>query len=263
MSDKPLTASPIYSDFAGIYDRQERYLQFSAKMAPAIIKALKERDVHPRSVLDLACGVGVAAEFFARLGLRVTGVDRSEEMLTLAGRRGSGLGIDWHLADIRDFVISDVVDLVTCMYDSLNYLSDIGEINKVFANVYRCLRPAGWFAFDIATVYALSKKWVGSSVMDANNIFENHQAAFDRNRKINTKVITVFTSAQESSGRFQEIHEERAFEMSEIETALRDAGFTLRGRYDSYHLTAPEPLSVRILYLAEKTSQPRPEVSYG
>ena len=45
---------------------------------------LRQEGLRPRTAVDLACGTGSVAVLLARQGLRVTGVDLSEDMLPVA-----------------------------------------------------------------------------------------------------------------------------------------------------------------------------------
>ncbi|MCD4848025.1 MAG: class I SAM-dependent methyltransferase, partial [Candidatus Aegiribacteria sp.] len=60
-------------------------------------------------ILDLCCGPGRFSIAMARRGFTVTGVDRTESLLEIAGRRTSleDLSIEWVLEDMRSFVRPD------------------------------------------------------------------------------------------------------------------------------------------------------------
>ncbi len=45
-------------------------------------------------------------------------------------------------------------DLVTCLDDAINYLTDVDDLLAAFASVHRVLDPAGLYVFDVNTMHA-------------------------------------------------------------------------------------------------------------
>jgi 2-polyprenyl-6-hydroxyphenyl methylase / 3-demethylubiquinone-9 3-methyltransferase len=68
-----------------------------------------------RSVLDVGCGGGLLAEPLARLGGKVTGLDASPEVISVARDHASemGLDIDYRAGDVQE--LEGQFDLVTAM----------------------------------------------------------------------------------------------------------------------------------------------------
>lgn len=110
-------------------------------------------------VLDLGCGEGRNAFFFAGRGCRVTAVDRSargiEKLRALAGR--TGVPLEAEVADIAEYPITGAWDLVMA-HGVIDYLDNpvwrrlLGEIKEHTApggfNAYTCMlfteeHPAG------------------------------------------------------------------------------------------------------------------------
>jgi SAM-dependent methyltransferase len=90
------------------------------------------------AALDAACGTGRHAEYLARRGFRVIGVDSSPEMLERARNRVPPG--EFRLGDLRELPLSDEsVDLVV----SGLALSHSPSLEPVFAEFARVLRPGG------------------------------------------------------------------------------------------------------------------------
>src|SRR5579864_4801656 len=68
-----------------------------------------------RSVLDVGCGGGLLAEPLARLGGKVTGLDASPEVITVAREHAAAMGfdIDYRAGDVQE--LEGQFDLVTAM----------------------------------------------------------------------------------------------------------------------------------------------------
>jgi SAM-dependent methyltransferase len=103
-------------------------------------------DVAGKSLLHLQCHFGLDTLSWARLGARVTGVDFSEEAVTLARSLSDELGID------ADFICSNLYDLPTVLaaqfdivftsYGVLCWLPDLSRWAGIIAHF---LRPGGTF----------------------------------------------------------------------------------------------------------------------
>ncbi len=147
----------VYDGFAHFYAKGP-YTAFSRRVAELLPPILGRFGVKPKTVLDLACGEGTFAVLMAEQGLRVTGVDASPRMLHFARQRARDAGVEVTFLeqDIRSLDLADTFDLVTCWYDSLNYLLDYDDLVRVFSHVRSALNPQGLFVFDMNTICGLA-----------------------------------------------------------------------------------------------------------
>lgn len=72
-----------YEALAASYDRLTNDVDYETTVA-FYEKILAREGLSPRTAVDLACGTGSVTLLLAKKGLRVIGVDLSEEMLTVA-----------------------------------------------------------------------------------------------------------------------------------------------------------------------------------
>lgn len=98
-----------------------------------------KKDSH---ALDLACGQGVFSRYIHEKGIQVTGLDTSDELVRLANRR-SKAGIKFITADAGDPETLDgkKFDGIACLLA----IQNIEDIDRVFKNVKRWLKPCGKF----------------------------------------------------------------------------------------------------------------------
>jgi SAM-dependent methyltransferase len=270
-------AEPIYAAYAPIYDAIGQG-QFSARMAAWSLAWLADRGIHqPSCVLDLACGTGEAALVFAAAGCQVAGLDRSPAMLAIArGKaRDAGCDIEFMHGDMRELSTEDErpttndrrlqtgtlssfvlrpssFDLVTCFYDSLNYLIDDGDLERVCAGVAHVLRPGGYLIFDLNTAAEYATWDERDSVTyDGRDCMVYNQLSYDSAASLATGRIVWFVRELDRWWRGEETHVERAWSEREVCAALSSAGLSLIERYDPTGSVAAAG-APRVVYTAQK-----------
>jgi malonyl-CoA O-methyltransferase len=147
------------------HDRASPHYDASAVLAARLRAELMRRldwvAFTPEAVLDLGCGTGRgAAALAARWPMaRVTALDASPGMLREAARRAPPARIEWLRADAESLPLPDAgVDLV---FSNL-LLPWCEDIDAVFAEVARVLKPRGLFTFSTAgpdTLAELRAAW--------------------------------------------------------------------------------------------------------
>ncbi|MBQ3253909.1 MAG: class I SAM-dependent methyltransferase [Acholeplasmatales bacterium] len=102
-------------------------------------------------ILDLACGTGTFATMLKLSGYDSCGLDLSETIIEIANekKKVNHLNIPFYVADMTNFKLNDKFDVITCFFDSVNFLSDKKQIDKMFNCVYSHLKDNGYFIFDI------------------------------------------------------------------------------------------------------------------
>lgn len=247
----------IYDKFAKIYSTGH-YPEYSRKMADLLPDLLGDLGIHPKKILDLACGEGEFAISLADLGYDITGLDISERMLNRARQKAQNRDLDVRFlqADMRNIPFEDEFDLVTCWYESLNYLLTEEDLRKTFLGVKKALREDGAFIFDVNTIYALSVKWqeVTCHVQrEDDEVFEVHRTEYNQEEKTATLHITAFLNQEVGWQKISETHKERGYPLERIEELLKESGFEEISCFDDpYELTTPDEESGRVWFTARK-----------
>jgi SAM-dependent methyltransferase len=221
----------IYGAYASIYDAIGQ-----GAFAEELARRILANGPTPRRALDLACGTGAAALIIAETGARVVGVDRSQQMLQIARARARdrGLEVRWVAADLLRLGTSPAArgalrpasfDLITCLYDSLNYLADPEGLAIVCASAARLLRPGGRFVFDLNTPFEFAS-WDDTDqvVLDSPDIMVYNRLSYSLEGRRARGRIVWFVREAERWWRGEETHEERAWEDAEVLAAIRAAG---------------------------------------
>lgn len=228
----PLDGTPPVTDpygaYASVYDLQGQS-RWSERMVAFLTDLLPRYDSTPRRVLDLACGTGTAALRFAAQGYEVVGIDGSAPMLAVARQKATeeNAAVRFVQQDMRAFSLPEPVDLVTCFYDSLNYLTDPADLVRTFGCMRHALAPAGLAVFDMNTRAGLAAGWNGTCwVQEIGETYFIQQAEWNAETAIATMTLTCFARLGLDYRRFEEVHTERGYTLDEITAALEAAGLT-------------------------------------
>jgi len=103
--------------------------------------------VYGKYVLDAGCGSGSLTQWLLDHGAEVMGLDASPHMMAQAHKRVQGKA-DLRLHDLRDpldFIGDDSIDLVVSSL-VMHYIDDV---EPVFREFHRVLKPGGLFVFSI------------------------------------------------------------------------------------------------------------------
>ena len=247
----------MYNDFARFYAEGD-WPRYSAQMARMLPSVLEHFGLWPRTILDLACGEGTFAVAMARRGLRVTGVDQSPEMLDIARGRAAKEGLEVKLLhqDMRALTVRGRFDLVTCWFDSLNYLLEIDDLAQTFAGVSRVLDKNGVFIFDMNTIRALAVEWISEPCylhLDSPDFFLASVPQYDPATKIASLHITGFARENEGWARVDELHRERGYTLKEIRQCLKRADLREMACWASLDkMDRPRRTTVRVWFVARK-----------
>lgn len=215
----------------------------------------------PRRLLDCACGTGNVSFELSHLGLEVTGVDIAPGMIAVAqGKVTQEAGQPVFLeADLTEFELQTTFDTATCLYDSLNYILDPEALEAAFANIAHHLEPGGIFVFDMNSVFALT-----TGLFTQNNHDSRKNLQYDWTAHFDTETrVTSVEMRFERSGplgrkeKFSELHQERAYELSEVTGMLERTGWQLLRIFDAYTLNRIHDASERWFFVAQKGENER------
>jgi SAM-dependent methyltransferase len=247
-----------YELLATLYD-SVGWGAFAEGMADRVLALAAEYDLGKIDhIVDVACGTGVAAAKFAAAGYRVTGVDRSSQMLTQARQRIAEArlpGVTLVEADMRDFALDEQADLVTCMYDSLNYLLEETDLLAAFRCAAAALRSGGLYIFDMNTVFGLAEKWGSRDFIrcDSDDCFIAGRTCWDYEHLTNTLTLHGFIRRGQLWERFTETHVQRGYPVATIRMLVEQAGLAVLTVCDSREGTAESgPKTDRVLVVARR-----------
>lgn len=238
----------MYGKFAEIYDKLTFDVDYT-EAAERVKTIFAEQTEKPELVLELACGTGSLTKLLSESGYDMIGVDASDAMLNVARQKcPSALLLQ---QDMREFELYGTVDAIVCMLDSVNYLTEDGDLDRLFHLCNNYLNPNGLLLFDINTEYkfrhVLANRTYSYETEDIFYVWEND---YDEAEGLCDFYLTFFCEKQDGSyERFDEVHTERCYGRTETEQALIRNGFAVEGCFDGYRASAATENSERILYV--------------
>ncbi len=233
-----------YSKLAEVYD--VGWGDFAESSQMFIQRTLADYGIESGGILELACGTGIVAIHLARAGHIVLGIDRSPEMVALATVKGRYVkGVEFVVADMRDLDLESGFDAVLCMFDSLNYLTDLEDVSGTLKSVSSILQDKGLFIFDFnrPLIYsAHNGETLRIHVEDGILLQELHYEVAQRIAR------TVFRFPNSDV----ETHLQRGYELDEIEPLLDGAKLSLKACYSDFSKRPVSSVSERIICVCQK-----------
>lgn len=215
---------------------------------------LKRENVAPRSAVDLACGTGAVAIRLAKLGMQVTAVDLSEEMLCIASQKAQSMenAPTFVCQPLQKLYLPRAVDLAVCALDSMDYITDPEDCRQAIHRVYKALNPGGCFIFDVNTPEKL-RAMDGQVFLDENeNTFCVWRGEFDEKTNILSYGMDIFQRQGNLWHRSFEEHLEYAYTANQLTGWLKEAGFTKIEVFSDRRLEPPKTGEQRIYLKARK-----------
>ena len=242
-----------YKALAVSYDRLTNDVDYKAVVA--FYKEILDREgVTPRTAIDLACGTGSVAILLAEQGLQVTAVDMSEDMLTVAAQKASGMSNPPRLVcqPLQQLRLPRGVDLAVCALDSLDYITEPKDCAQAIQRIYKALNPGGIFIFDVNTPEKL-RAMDGQVFLDEDeDVYCVWRGEFDVKTNICSYGMDLFQREGQCWYRSFEEHREYAYSREQLTSYLKDAGFTHIEVYADRCFEAPAEGEQRIYFKARK-----------
>lgn len=200
-------------------------------------------------VLELACGTGAITRRLSERGFDMIGIDISENMLSEAyrlehvfnsetvykaeQRRHKSSKTLYLCQDMCCFELYGTVSAAVCCLDSLNYLTNHGDLEKCFRTLHNYLEPNGVFIFDVNTPYKFINIFAEKDyIIESEDVLCAWQNEYNEKNKICRFYLSLFINNGDGKWiRQDEIQSERCYSMTAIKRVLRKCGFDIIGIY--------------------------------
>ncbi len=243
----------IYGEFASVYDIMQYDVDYENWIDQIKIIAGKYGS-DAKSMLELACGTGTIGIGLSKKGYLVEALDLSEDMLTVAQAKAyeAGVKMKFYHQDMVVFNTKKTYDVVFCMCDGLNYITDEESVKRVFINVEKHLKAGGLFICDMSSKYKL-KEVIGNQTFaetfeQAAYIWENEFDVLTSKLEFS---LTLFKEEDNGYQRYEEFHTQKAYDSEAILNIAKPL-FTVLETLDGDTFETMQETSQRICFIMKK-----------
>ncbi|MCI8386992.1 MAG: class I SAM-dependent methyltransferase [Clostridiales bacterium] len=221
-----------YTSLAAVYDALNSGVDYSA-WVDYIEGQFKKYAPQARSVLDLACGTGTITAILASRGYDMTGIDLSEEMLSVARQKCDSERFPHKVLLVRqnmtELELYGTVNAVVCCLDSLNYLTDTSSLTRALSHVHTYLEPDGVFVFDMNAPAKFERVYGDNSyVLEEDGLLCAWQNYYNQKTKLCDFYLSIFRECEDGRWeRYDEEQRERCYSLRTIKKLLTETGFEL------------------------------------
>lgn len=215
-----------YADFAYLYDMLTDDVNYTARADYIESLFADFMDRKPKLIADIGCGTGTMCKILNERGYDMIGIDSSEEMLSVA-RDKSDPDILYLEQNMTEFELYGTVDVILCLLDSFNYLTEDGDAQKFFALAKNYLDPGGILIFDINTPHKFENIF-------ADNIYtyENDKIFYTWENDFDGKICEFYLNffVDDGCGKYSRIteqHFERCYQIDELKADIESAGMSV------------------------------------
>lgn len=222
-----------FTTIAPYYDHLMSFVNYRS-WVNHIERIILMHNINEKIIFDIACGTGVCLELWLEKGYKVIGLDASEAMLEVCKKRFPAESyrtgkVRLIKGDLRNFSLDERIPVITCLYDSLNYLLSSEELLSCFKSVYNSLTNNGLFIFDMNTIHALQIEW-GNQIFERrdgpiHSIWDN---TFDSKTRMSTLKLTLNVYEDGKLITLKELHQERAYSLEEIKSLIESVNFDIK-----------------------------------
>jgi len=236
----------FYRHLSPFYDQMINFGQRLDSEKP-VFKNILKRFPAARA-LDAGCGSGFHSILLAQLGLEITGIDQSPDMLHLARRNGRKYGaqIQFSQTGFLSFspVISDNYDAVYCLGNSFVHLLTAKDQHKALNNFYNCLNRGGYLCLEIVNYDKILKE--KRKVLAVRDIGEQR---LTRSYRFNERTITFTVTIDSKDGKKKFDTELYPLKYREAVSMIKDIGFVKIEAYGNLKLASYDLLGSENLCL--------------
>ncbi|MFO3665001.1 class I SAM-dependent methyltransferase [Anaerococcus sp. ENR0831] len=241
----------MYEDFSYIYDKLSFDIDYEG-YAKNILNLVDKYNIKKENMLELAAGSGMLTQYFFDEFKNIDALDISPDMLNVFAEKYDNDNVNLIYYDMVEFENPDKYDLIVILLDSINYVTDPKELQKLFDNCYKNLKDNGLLVFDINSEYKM-KEVFGSNcyVYEYEDIFYTWDNFYEDDL-IDMHLNFFVENKDGSYDRIYEYQLERVYTVDQVSQKVKEAGFHDIKTYDEDDFGPVKADSLRILFSAVK-----------
>ena len=244
-----------YNRFVTLYDGLMQDVPYDSWLE-FLEDTFREFGLTNPSIVDIGCGTGTLPILLAKKGYSVTGIDLSEEMLSMAMEKAERekVTIPFFQQNMMELEGFENIDCISILCDSLNYLQSEEEVVMTFQKVHESLKSDGLFIFDVHSIYKIQEIFANETFFIDDENLSLVWSCSQGEDDFSVEHDLVFFMRDEESDlyeRFEEYHTQTTFNVETYEKLLNEAGFQIKKISADFNQTVKQN-SERIFFIAQK-----------
>lgn len=241
-----MTAPDAFGELARYYDPLMEHVNYDRWFFT--VSCLADLIGEPVRHLDAACGTATLVAKLRKTGWESMGTDLSPAMIHAAHKKIPTAPVA--VANLLAMPFNGSFNLVTCLFDSLNFILDETDLARAFRELHGALADGGILYTDIITERMVTEHFEGQSWSEENEGFTSRwSSAYDRKHAIAESRVRVNTGATS-------IIRERVHAPAMVEELIKQAGFQVLAAFDADNWKTPRKKTTRIDFVAVKNGAP-------
>lgn len=245
-----------YERFAYVYDYLMQDVPYD-EWVKFLNSKLQQHSAPGNQILEIACGTGELSVRLAKAGFMPTGIDLSEDMLTVASQKAveNQVNISLFQQNMSELEGLGNFDIATIFCDSLNYLRSPEEVQETFRRVYSHLKKDGLFIFDVHSIHKIENIFSNQTFADNDDHVSFIWNCFEGEYPYSVEhelTFFLFDEETEKYSRFDELHVQRTFTVNDYSQWLKAEGFQILDINADFHHDRPNNASERIFFTCKK-----------
>lgn len=200
------------------------------------------------SVLEVACGNCRLADNLVKYFPDYLCSDISLSMI----RQNKNRLLKKVCFDMRNIPLKKNYDLIICAFDSINYLTNKGDIIKFFKQVSNILKKDGIFLFDAALEKnSLKHQKFASKKGNYNGILFSRHSIYLQTSGIHKNIFEIIYP---DKSKFKEVHRQKIYPLEFYFEAIESAGLYTVECFKAFTFSDCKPKDLRAQFIVKRKS---------
>jgi SAM-dependent methyltransferase len=256
-------AVEAYDAMAPFYDRFTAHHDYELWVG-GLLRLAYGHGLAGARALDAGCGTGKSFMPLLARGFEVTACDQSPAMLEVAAAK-AGPGVALRCADLRRLDSLGEFDLITCLDDVANYLTEPRELTSALRGLARSLRPGGVLVFDANTLATYRSFFRETFALEAPGLvmlWRGHAGEDFAPNGLARASLDVFSEREDGWARASCDHEQRHHSEDAVRGCIAAAGLRCLAIYGqdpavNFDAALDELRHSKAIYLVTREGQGR------
>ncbi len=226
-------ATNAYDALAPFYDRFTAHHDYDL-WTEGLLQLARRHGLRGGRVLDAGCGTGKSFLPLLERGFDVTACDGSSAMLDVASAKAGADRVTLHCRDLRALGTIGEFDLITCLDDVANYLTEPDDLAAALVGLAANLRPGGLLLFDTNTLATYRGFFAETAALEEEGLLMVWRgladAAFGPG-DLAQAVLDIFWKSGEGWSRTTSRHQQRHHPRETVDGCIDRAGLSCVGVY--------------------------------